>query len=84
MSEERAPIEDLSNVENSAFEVTESIIRNCASHIRSIRIEDPKSKLSQARVRSFKKRHPELQCNIPKTKEIKRASAETDLIRLDR
>jgi hypothetical protein len=81
--EERALIEYLSNVENSAFAVTESVIRNYASYIRSIRIKGPKTKLSQAWVRGFKKRHPELQCNIPKTKEIQRASAETDIKRLD-
>ncbi|KAL3595920.1 hypothetical protein FPOAC2_10290 [Fusarium poae] len=52
--EERALIEYLSNVENSAFAVTESVIRNYASYIRSIRIKGPKTKLSQAWVRGFK------------------------------
>ncbi|KAH7205475.1 uncharacterized protein BKA55DRAFT_478428, partial [Fusarium redolens] len=34
-------------------------------------------------VGNFKKRHPELQCNRPKVKEIQRASAETDIPRME-
>ncbi|KAI8412256.1 hypothetical protein FOFC_08886 [Fusarium oxysporum] len=78
-AEERALIEYLRDVENSASAVTEAYIRNYASFIRQLRLKGPKMRLSQACVRNFKKRHPGLQCNRPNVKEIQRASAETDI-----
>ena len=82
-AEERALIEYLRNVETSAFAVTEACIRNYASLIRQFQLKGPKTRLSQAWVGNFKKRHPELQCNRPKVKEIQRASAETDIPRME-
>jgi hypothetical protein len=45
-AEERALIEYLRNVENSAFAVTEACIRNYASFIRQFQLKGPKSRLS--------------------------------------
>lgn len=78
-AEERALIEYLGNVENSAFAVTKACIRNYASFIRQFQLKGPKTRLLQAWVRNFKKRHLKLKCNRPKGKEIQQARAETDL-----
>jgi hypothetical protein len=82
-AEELALIEYLRNVENSAFAVTEACIRNYASFIRQFQLKGQEMRLSQTWVGNFKKRHLELQCNRPKVKKIQRASAETDIPRME-
>lgn len=82
-AEERALVTFIRSVEKSCFQVTEACIRNYASFIRSHRQHGEKGEVSQAWVRRFKQRHPELQCKAPKIKEISRAGAEMDIKHLE-
>lgn len=82
-SEERALVTFILGVEKSAFAVTERCIRNYASFIRKHRVKGPKTEVSQAWVRRFKLRHPELQCKSPKVKEVIRAGAELNVSSID-
>ena len=71
------------SVEKSAFAVTEASIRNYASFLREHRFDGPMPPVSQAWVRRFKRRHPELQCKSPKVKEVTRAGAEMEIQHID-
>ncbi|KAF5135125.1 hypothetical protein E5D57_005769 [Metarhizium anisopliae] len=70
-------------VKKSAFAVTERCTRNCASFVRKHRIEGSKTEVSQAWVRSFKLRHPELQCKRSKINKAIRAGVELNVYSLD-
>ena len=83
VAEERALITFIRTVEKSAFAVTEACIRNYASFLRKHRLEGPNTVVSKAWVRRLKKRHPELQCKVPKVKAVLRAGAEFDLPKLE-
>lgn len=77
--EEKALVAFIRSVENSAFAVTEAAIKNYASFLREYRFDGPQPPVSQSWVRRFKRRHQELQCKLPKVKEVTRAGAEMDI-----
>ncbi|KAF5002070.1 hypothetical protein FDECE_10732 [Fusarium decemcellulare] len=77
--EEKALVAFIRSVENSAFAVTEAAIRNYASFLREYRFDGPQPPVSQSWVRRLKRRHQEIQCKLPKVKEVTRAGAEIDI-----
>jgi hypothetical protein len=81
--EERALVTFIRSVEQSAFAVSETSIRNYASFLRGHRFDSPQPPISASWVRRFKKRHPELQYKSPKVQEVTRAAAESDIQHID-